>query len=87
MYRNRINEIRRKAAVFVAGVFLAGALGACAGQTEGVSSRGSGADHEENERAAGTEDAGDTDSFCPSAPVSETIMLRSWSILAQLSSA
>ena len=62
MYRNRINEIRRKAAVFVAGVFLAGALGACAGQTEGVSSRGSGADHEENERAAGTEDAGDTDS-------------------------
>ncbi len=62
MYRNRINGIRRKAAVFVAGVFLAGALGACAGQTEGVSSRGSGADHEENERAAGTEDAGDTDS-------------------------
>lgn len=62
VYRKRINGIRRKAAVFVAGVFLAGALGACAGQTEGVSSRESGADLEENERAAGTEDAGDTDS-------------------------
>ena len=62
MYRNRINGIRRKAAVFVAGVFLAGALGACAGQTEGVSSRESGAELEENKRAAGTEDAGDTDS-------------------------